>query len=64
MHDTHTVAANMQLTAIRDMGPADRLRQAIELSEEMRRFTLAGLRRRHAELSDRQLVARLSIPIS
>lgn len=60
MRDTTSEAVALQLTAIRAMHPAARLRQAIDLSEQMRRLAVAGLHRRHPELSERQLVARLS----
>lgn len=58
MRDTTAEAELVQLTAIRAMDGAARLRQAIALSETMRRLTLAGLRVRHPECSEEELLAR------
>jgi len=41
------------------MDEQGRLRAALELSDTVREIRLAGLRARHPELSDRQVVARL-----
>ncbi len=60
MRDTTAEAELVQLTAIRAMDGAARLRQAMELSEAMRRLALAGLRVRHPEYSERELIARFA----
>lgn len=54
--DTSRTADAMRLAAIRRQRPADRLRQALELSESTRAFALASLRQKHPERSDRRLV--------
>ncbi len=59
MRDTTTDAELVRLAAIRAMDGAARLRQAIELSEQMRRLALAGLRARLPGLSEEELVVRL-----
>jgi hypothetical protein len=56
MRDTAVDVEQIRLAAIRRMTPTERLRQAFEWSESMRRLTLEGLRGRHPELSDRALV--------
>ncbi len=60
MRDTTTEAEQVWLAAIRGMDRAARLRQVLELSESMRALAITGLRRRHPQLTDRQLVALLS----
>lgn len=54
--------------AILRMEPAERVRQALELSEQVRALSLAGLRVRHPGCSTLQLVELLSgetlIPVS
>lgn len=59
MRDTTDAAELVRLTAVRAMDGASRLRQAIALSEEMRRLALAGLRTRHPDDTEQELVARL-----
>ena len=54
--DTTDTAAQMQLAAIRRMPPAERLAQALALSEWHRQLLVAGLRVRHPLLTDLQLV--------
>jgi hypothetical protein len=49
--DTEAPALNAQLAAIREMEPADRVRVAIEMSEDARRIAFEGERRRHPELT-------------
>jgi hypothetical protein len=57
MRDTTGDAEHVRLTAIRAMSPADRLRQAIELSEAARRLAVAGLRARYPGLSEAEIAA-------
>lgn len=56
MHDTSRTAQQLQLDAIRAMAPAQRLAQALALSEANRRLLVSGLRLRHPSLTDLQLV--------
>jgi len=53
--DTSPEAAAIQAEIFRRMTPEERLRIALELSEEMRNITLAGLRSRHPEMSEEEL---------
>ncbi|HET8775228.1 MAG TPA: hypothetical protein VFP80_15620 [Thermoanaerobaculia bacterium] len=50
--DTSPEAAALQLQAYREMGPAGRLRIALELSDLVHAMAVAGIRRRHPELSE------------
>ena len=59
MRDTLPSAESVRLTAIRRMAPAERVRQAFELSEWARNLALAGLRERHPACSEGELVALL-----
>jgi hypothetical protein len=59
MRDTHPSAENVRLTAIRRMAPAERVRQALELSEWARTLALAGLRARHPGCTEAELIIRL-----
>jgi hypothetical protein len=56
MRDTEPGAENVRLMAIRRMAPAERVRQALELSEWARNLSLAGLRERHPDSSEFELV--------
>lgn len=56
MRDTTPAAEQVQLAAIRAMPPAERLRQALDLSEASRRMLVAGLRTRYPDLTDLELV--------
>jgi hypothetical protein len=56
MHDTTLAAEQVRLAALRRMAPAERLRQALALSESVRRLTLAGLRTRYPDRTDFELV--------
>ena len=60
MNDTRPEAAQVVRDAIGRLSPAQRLRQALELSEQMRALSLIQLRRRHPEYSTLQLVELLS----
>jgi len=59
MRDTEPGAENVRLAAIRRMTPAERVRQALELSEWAKNLALAGLRERHPACSEVELVALL-----
>ena len=60
MNDTRPEAAQVVREAIRHLSPAQRVRQALELSEQMGALSLAQLRQRHPEYSTLQLVELLS----
>jgi hypothetical protein len=49
--DTVDAARDVQLVAIRNLGPSERVRLAAEMSEEVRRISVDGERRRHPELT-------------
>lgn len=49
--DTDDAAREAQLAALRRLGPAGRARLAAEMSEDARRISIEGERRRHPELS-------------
>jgi hypothetical protein len=53
--DTSARAAAIQLSLYRKAGPAGRARSAVEISEAVRQTTLAGIRRRHPEYSERDV---------
>jgi hypothetical protein len=59
MRDTTPAAERIQLDAIRSMAPAERIRLAFDLSESVRRVALAGLRARHPDRTDLELVEML-----
>lgn len=59
MGDTTLAAEEVRLAAVRRLEPAERLRQAFELSEAVRRLALAGLRERHPERTDVELIEML-----
>ncbi len=59
-NDTAAEAFDLQLAAIRRRAPADRLRDAMELSELMRRVALQGLAARYPDLSEQELIARFA----
>lgn len=54
--DTSRAAEAVRIAALRRRRPADRLREALQLSDTTRALALTSLRRRHPERSDRQLV--------
>jgi len=54
--DTTRAAEAVRIAALRRRRPADRLREALQLSDTTRALALASLRRRHPQRSDRQLV--------
>jgi hypothetical protein len=53
--DTSPRAAAIQLELYRAAGPAKRAQIAADLSDAVRATTLAGIRRRHPEYSDREV---------
>jgi hypothetical protein len=57
--DTEANALKAQLTALRRLGPAGRVRLAVEMSEDARRIAFEGERRRHPELTAAE--ARLAV---
>jgi hypothetical protein len=57
--DTEAGALEAQLAAVRRLGPAGRVRLAVEMSEDVRRISFEGERRRHPELSAAE--ARLAV---
>ncbi len=56
MRDTATAAEELRKAAIRAMSPAERLRQAIDLSETTRALALTGLRARYPSRTDLELI--------
>lgn len=58
--DTTPAAAAAQDAAYRRLGPAGRLHVALELSDLVRSLALAGMRRRHPDRSEEQLVEALA----
>lgn len=57
--DTEPLATAAQVAAARRLGAAERLRSAAEMSEEARRISIDGERRRHPELSEAEARARV-----
>ena len=60
MTDTRSEAVAVVRDAILKTAPAERMRRALELSEQVRSLSLAGLRLRHPNCSTLQLVELLS----
>ena len=58
--DTTPEAAALQLDAYRRMGPAGRLRIALDLSDFTHKLALAGIRQRQPELSEAEAYAKLA----
>jgi hypothetical protein len=58
--DTTPAAAALQLQAYRELGPAGRLRIALELSDLTHAMAIAGIRRRHPELSETEARRKLA----
>lgn len=57
VRDTTPDAERVRLAAIRAMSPAQRLHQAIDLSEAARRLAVSGLRARYPGRSDEEIAA-------
>jgi len=58
--DTTPEAAAVQMDAYRRMGPAGRLKVALELSDFVRMLAIAGIRRRQPECTREQAVEALA----
>ena len=58
--DTTAEAAELQLQAYREMGPGGRLRIAFSLSDFTHALAVAGIRRRHPELSEEEARRKLA----
>jgi hypothetical protein len=56
MHDTTLAAEQVRLAAIRGMTPAQRLSQMFQLSHAVRQLAFTGLRERHPDCTDLELV--------
>jgi hypothetical protein len=56
MRDTLPLAESARVAAIRRMAPAARLRQALDLSDAMRRVAVGRLRAVHPGRPDRELM--------
>jgi hypothetical protein len=54
--DTSARAAAVQLALYRKVGPSGRARVAVELSDAVRETAIAGIRRRHPEYSERDVM--------
>jgi hypothetical protein len=52
--DTEAGARDAQVAAIRRLSPSERMRLAAEMSEDVRRISVEGERRRHPELDEAQ----------
>ncbi len=52
--DTHPSAQAAQIAVLRRLGPERRVRIAASMSEDARRITLEGIRRRHPEYSEQE----------
>ena len=62
--DTSAEAATVQLSVLRQLGPARRSELAAEWSEDMRQLAMQGIRDRHPDYSERRVVleyARLTL---
>lgn len=56
--DTADDALKVQRSALSELGADQRLRTALEMSEAVRHLRLAGLRSRHPDATEPELVAR------
>lgn len=56
--DTSPDALEAQRSAFADLGPDARFRAALEMSEAVRQIRLSGLRERHPDASERELLDR------
>jgi hypothetical protein len=52
--DTQDAAQSAQVAASRRLGASERLRAAVEMSEDARRISIEGERRRHPELPEEE----------
>ena len=53
--DTSKEAAAKQLEVLRNMGPAGRLKLTMDLCDNLRSTTKAGIRHRHPEYTEQQV---------
>jgi hypothetical protein len=53
--DTSPEAWKIELELLRKMPPAERFKRALELSEIIKQFAAAGIRRAHPEASEREV---------
>ena len=58
--DTSPRAHERWRQALRALEPAERFRLAIDMSDEIRALTEAGIRHRHPDLSDEEVKLRLA----
>jgi hypothetical protein len=56
MHDTSPEAAAVVRAAVLSRPPAERLRQALQLSEQIRELSLTALRKKYPERSTLELI--------
>ena len=59
--DTSDAARRVQDEIYRNMTPARRVELAVEMSEELRTITIAGIRARHPGIDDEQLFHELLV---
>lgn len=59
--DTTPEAFARQLDGLRMMSPQERLRRALEMSDEVREVAKAGIRARHPQYGDRQVGEELEV---
>jgi hypothetical protein len=58
MDDTSTATRNRHVDVLRTLGPVERARRAAELSIAVRQMAMAGIRRRHPEAGDHEVLMR------
>ena len=56
--DTTSEALAAQRSALQDLGPEGRVRAALEMSDAVRRIRLSGIRSRHPEATEAEVIAR------
>lgn len=59
--DTTPEAYAWQLDGLRSMGPQERLRRSLEMSDELLGIAKAGIRARHPEYVDQQVREELEV---
>ena len=57
--DTSPEAEAVQMDVFRRMTPSQRLELALQMSDSMRNVTLSGLRHRHPEMTEKELLREL-----
>jgi len=53
--DTSKEAAAKQIEVLQNMGPAGRLKLTLDLCDNLRQITRAGIRHRHPDYTDQQV---------